>query len=208
MRGSQFDEAAFFAAIRDSGARALVIGRRALVFLGLPVMTADYDFWLHIDDMELFNAAVEPFDLHPSPTPEEARREGRYVLSNGEHVDVLVARTVPTVDGVTVTMEDVWSRRQMIRYAEGIDVAIPSIDDLIATKRFTARPKDLEDIRLLEFLREDSRARQLVSESVSDRRGTVRLYPPGDEPLVQTVLSATVVRTYILLRVTVLHRVN
>lgn len=153
MRGSQFDEAAFFAAIRESGARALVIGRRALVFLGLPVMTADYDFWLHIDDMELFNAAVEPFDLHPSRTAEEARRKGRYVLSNDEHVDVLVARTVSTVDGVTVTMEDVWSRRQMIRYAEGIDVAIPSIDDLIATKRFAARPKDLEDIRLLEFLR-------------------------------------------------------
>ena len=117
MGASQFDEAAFFAAIRDSGARALVIGRRALVFLGLPVMTADYDFWLHIDDMELFNGAVVPFDLHPSRTPEEARRKGRYVLS--------------------------------------IDVAIPSIDDLMATKRFAARPKDLEDIRLLEFLREN-----------------------------------------------------
>ncbi len=120
MGASQFDEAAFFAAIRDSGARALVIGRRAL-----------------------------------SRTPEEARRKGRYVLSNDEHVDVLIARTVPTVDGVTVTMEEVWTRRQMIRYAEGIDVAIPSIDDLIATKRFAARPKDLEDIRLLEFLREN-----------------------------------------------------
>lgn len=155
MRGSHFDEAAFFAAIRDSGARALVIGRRALVFLGLPVMTADYDFWLHIDDMELFNSAVEPFGLHPSMTPAEARLKGRYVLRNDEHVDVLIARTVPTVDGVTVAMEDVWSRRQLIRYSEGLDVAIPSIDDLIATKRFAARPKDLEDIRLLEFLREE-----------------------------------------------------
>ncbi|MDZ4804809.1 MAG: DUF6036 family nucleotidyltransferase [Candidatus Eisenbacteria bacterium] len=155
MRGSQFDEAAFFAAIRDSGARALVIGRRALVFLGLPVMTADYDFWLHIDDMEIFNAALEPFDLHPSRTPEEARRKGRYVLCNDEHVDVLVARAVPTIDGINVAMEDVWSRRQSVVYSSSIEIAVPSIDDLILTKKFSARPKDMQDIRLLESLRKE-----------------------------------------------------
>jgi hypothetical protein len=32
-------------------------------------------------------------------------------------------------------------------------IAVPSIDDLILTKRFGGRPKDLEDIRLLEALR-------------------------------------------------------
>ena len=47
MRGSAFDEISFFSAIEASGARALLIGRRALVVLGLPVLTADYDFWLH-----------------------------------------------------------------------------------------------------------------------------------------------------------------
>jgi hypothetical protein len=47
MRGSAFDELSFFSAIEASGARALLIGRRALVVLGLPVLTADYDFWLH-----------------------------------------------------------------------------------------------------------------------------------------------------------------
>jgi hypothetical protein len=31
---------------------------------------------------------------------------------------------------------------------------IPAIDDLILTKRFAARPKDAEDIRLLERLKE------------------------------------------------------
>ena len=34
MRGSEFDEIPFFAAIEASGARALLIGRRALVVLG------------------------------------------------------------------------------------------------------------------------------------------------------------------------------
>jgi hypothetical protein len=38
-----------------------------------------------------------------------------------------------------------------------VEVALPSIDDLILTKRFAARPKDLEDIRLLEVLRSEER---------------------------------------------------
>jgi hypothetical protein len=41
VQGSEFDEAAFSQAIARSGARALLIGRRALVALGLPVLTAD-----------------------------------------------------------------------------------------------------------------------------------------------------------------------
>lgn len=67
MQGSEFDEAEFFRAIAQSGARALLIGRRALIALGIPV--------------------------------------------------------------------------------------VPALDDLILTKRFGGRPKDLEDIRLLEALR-------------------------------------------------------
>jgi len=34
-------------------------------------------------------------------------------------------------------------------------LTIPSLEDLIATKRFAARPKDLEDLRLLAALRDD-----------------------------------------------------
>jgi hypothetical protein len=48
MGGSDFDEAAFFRAIAASGARALLIGRRALIALGLPLLTGDYGFWIHL----------------------------------------------------------------------------------------------------------------------------------------------------------------
>ena len=155
MQGSEFDEGEFFRAIAASGSRALLIGRRALVALGIPVLTADYDFWLHIDDIATFNAAVEAQGLFPTRTPDEARGRGRYVLENDERVDVLVARTVPTVDGVRVSFEDVWSRRRPLEVAVGIAVAVPALDDLILTKRFGGRPKDLEDIRLLEALRKE-----------------------------------------------------
>ena len=155
MQGSDFDEAEFFRAIEGSRARALRIGRRALVALGLPVLTADYDFWLHIDDIAAFNAAVEPQGLSPSRTPDEARGRGRYVLENDERVDVLVARSVPTVDGVRVAFDDVWTRRRGLEVAPGVTIAVPALDDLILTKRFGGRPKDLEDIRLLEALRKE-----------------------------------------------------
>lgn len=155
MQGSEFEEAEFFRAIATSGARALLIGRRALVALGIPVLTADSHFWLHIEDIAPFNAAVEPQGLVPSRTPEEARGRGRYVLENDERVDVLVARTVPTVDGIRVAFDEVWPRRRVLEVAPGVTLAVPELDDLILTKRFGGRPKDFEDIRLLEALRKE-----------------------------------------------------
>jgi hypothetical protein len=153
VQATAFDETRFFRAIVDSGARALLIGRRALIALGLPVMTADYDFWISIDDIERFNDALRPFDMFPSHTPADARASGRYVLENDEHVDVLVARAVSTTAGVMVAFDDLWHRRQSIDIAADIIVAIPSIDDLILTKQFGARPRDADDIRWLEKLR-------------------------------------------------------
>ena len=101
MRGTDFDEEAWFRGIQESRARALLIGRRALVLLGLPVMTADYDFWIAIDDIAAFNAASVAFGLLPNLEPDAARLRGRYALENDEHVDVLV-RAAPTREGMPV----------------------------------------------------------------------------------------------------------
>jgi hypothetical protein len=157
VQGSAFDEAVFFGAIARSGARALLIGRQALIVLGLPVLTRDYDFWLHGDDIAAFNAAVAPLELYPSRTPQEAHATGRYVLENDEHVDVLVARSVSTVDGVRVAFEEVWNRRVSVSLGGDVAIALPCLDDLILTKRFGARPRDAEDIRLLTALRDRGR---------------------------------------------------
>ena len=152
MEGTDFDERVFFQGIAQSGARALLIGRRALVALGLPLLTADYDFWVHPDDVALFNAAVEPVGLVANHTPDEVRKRGRYVLENDEHVDVLATRSVPTVDGVAVAFDDLWNRRQTLQLDPETPITIPALADLILTKRFAARPKDIEDVRLLQTL--------------------------------------------------------
>jgi len=157
VQASQFDELAFFRAVADSGARALLIGRRALIALGLPVMTRDYDYWIPADDAGALNEALRPLDMFPTRSPEEARRNGRYVIEGDEHVDVLVARAVGTIDGTMVVFDDVWQRRVHLSVGEDVSVAIPSIDDLILTKKFAARPRDVDDIRWLERLRATKR---------------------------------------------------
>ncbi len=55
-----------------------------------------------------------------------------------------------------MAFDDVWPRRQTLEVAPGVTIAVPTIDDLILTKRFGGRPRDLEDIRLLETLRKQS----------------------------------------------------
>jgi hypothetical protein len=59
VQATEFDEEALFSAIACSGVRALLIGRRALVALGIPVLTADYDLWIHIDDIAALVAPPE-----------------------------------------------------------------------------------------------------------------------------------------------------
>jgi hypothetical protein len=117
------------------------------------MVTADYDLWVHIDDIEKLNRAVSPFDLVPTVAPEEARRRGRYVLEDGEHVDVLVARSRSAPDGARLDFDDAWARREEVPCAGGVRLAIPAIDDLILTKRWAMRDKDVADIRLLEGLK-------------------------------------------------------
>ncbi len=117
----------------------------------MPVLTADYDFWLHIDDIELLNAAAVPFDLVPNAPPEVARTRGRYVLENDECVDVLIARAQSTKDGVRLTFDEAWQKRVTLR-ASTYAVAVPSIPHLIMTKRWSMRPRDVEDIRYLQGL--------------------------------------------------------
>jgi len=151
MDAADLEEIDFFRAIERSGARALLIGRRAMVAYGLPVSTADYDLWVHFDDIEALNAAMHALDHFPTRSPEEARKTGRYVLENGEHIDVMVARAGALAEG-PLTFDEVWSRCERLPLYDGVHVAVPSIPDLIRTKQWAMRAKDIADIQLLETL--------------------------------------------------------
>jgi hypothetical protein len=156
VEGSELTDEDFFRTVAQSGARALLIGRRALILLGAPVVTADYDLWVHFDDVERLNAGVEAYEIYPNHVPEEARQRGRYVLENGERVDVMIARATSTPTDEALAFDDAWARRQGIEVAPGLKAQLPSIPDLIVTKRWASRPKDIADIQFLELLAEST----------------------------------------------------
>ena len=57
-------------------ARGLQAGRVP----ALPVITADYDQWVHANDAAQLNDTLAELGLAPDRSPLEARRFGRYVL--------------------------------------------------------------------------------------------------------------------------------
>ena len=75
-------------------------------------------------------------------------------LVQASQFDELVARAVSTVDGKLLAFEDAWQRRVAQPFAEDVTIALPCIEDLILTKKFGARPRDADDVRWLERLRE------------------------------------------------------
>ena len=52
-----------------------------------------------------------------------------------------------------MTFDELWAARELVALTDDVSVALPSLAGLILTKRFAARPRDVEDIRLLEVLR-------------------------------------------------------
>jgi hypothetical protein len=152
VKGPEHDED-LLCALATSSARILLIGRRALVMLGAPVLTGDYDIWVHIDDIEELNESLSKLELFATKTPAEARATGRYLFENDVRVDVLVARSTSTPNGERLEFNTAWERRQTVDLGNGCALALPSIDDLITTKRWGSRPKDMIDIQWLETAR-------------------------------------------------------
>jgi hypothetical protein len=150
VQNDEFYDEDFFRTLASSSARALLIGRRALVALGAPVMTTDYDLWLHFDDLEKLNAAFANVDHYPNHEPDTARKRGRYVLENSQHIDVMISRS-QGADGSLLAFEDAWQRRRAIRVPGG-QVFTPCTRDLIKTKQWAMRPRDLVDIDWLTVL--------------------------------------------------------
>ena len=79
-----------------------------MVLLGLPVATYDYDLWIHFDDIEKLNDAFASKGHFPNHSPHVARARGRYVLENGEHIDVMVARGNTTPHAEPLRFDDAW----------------------------------------------------------------------------------------------------
>jgi len=137
-------------ALSEEEVRFLLVGAYALAAHGYPRATMDIDIWVmpSPQNADSLLRALRRFGapLH-NLTKEDLQKDGT-VFQIGvapRRIDIITA-----VSGLQ--FEETYGRSMPVKI-EGIEVHIPSIDDLIRNKRASGRTKDLADAEALESLK-------------------------------------------------------
>jgi hypothetical protein len=142
------DWSELIASLRSHGVEFLIVGAHALAFHGRARYTEDLDVFLHrtAENRERTGAALAAFGI---PVRAEALDrlfgEGRQMLVLG-HAPFAVD-LMGFLDGVE--FDQAWERR-CDGMVLGEAAYVIGIEDYLATKRASGRPKDLADIAILE----------------------------------------------------------
>jgi len=138
-------------ALCDEGVRFLLVGAYALAAHGYPRATVDMDIWV-MPSPENAEAVLRALTRFGAPvhdlTKQDLQTEGT-VFQIGvapRRIDILTAAS-------GLDFEDAF-KGSILADIEGIQIPIPSIDDLIRNKRACGRTKDLADAEALEGLRD------------------------------------------------------
>lgn len=137
-------------ALSDEKVRFILVGAYALAAHGYPRATMDIDIWVmpSPDNAEAVLRALRRFGapLH-NLTKEDLQKDGT-VFQIGvapRRIDIITAAS-------GLQFEPVYQKSIPVNI-EGIEVRIPSIDDLIVNKKATGRTQDIADIEALESLK-------------------------------------------------------
>lgn len=125
-------------ALSGEKVRFLLVGAYALAAHGYPRATMDIDIWV-MPSPKNADAVLRALRRFGAPlhnlTREDLQKDGTiFIAASGLHFEETYGRSL----SVTI---------------EGIEVHIPSIEDLIRNKKATGRTKDLADVEALESLR-------------------------------------------------------
>jgi hypothetical protein len=131
--------------------RYLIIGRRAVILYGGPVLTADHDIWLHPKDKKkaLFLLS-ENLDFELSHPP-DTKRPIVTGFSGTKKYDLFFQRSVKNTENETIEFEGCYSNSVLREDVnEKVSFRIPSIDDLVRLKKIRKpNAKDQQDIEYL-----------------------------------------------------------
>jgi hypothetical protein len=137
-------------ALSDEKAKFLLVGAYAMAAHGYPRATMDIDIWV-LPSPENADAVIRALSRFGAPlhnlTKEDLQKDGT-IFQIGvapRRIDLITAAS-------GLQFEEVY-RRSLSVNIEGIEVHIPSIDDLILNKRASGRTKDLADAEALEYLK-------------------------------------------------------
>jgi len=147
-------EVKFFDLLREFSRRKirfLIIGRRAVILYGGPVLTADSDLWIHPDDKKKTLSLLSEelgFELSYPPDTKKPIVSG---YSGLRRYDLFFQRSVRNIERETIEFEDCYINSVIKEDPEeDIQFRIPSIDDLIRLKKIRKpNVKDEQDIQYL-----------------------------------------------------------
>ena len=138
-------------ALADEEARFLLVGAYALAVYGYPRATLDIDIWVSpspanadavMRALKSFGASLENLTRHDLQMDDTVFQIG------------VAPRRIDIITGVSgLHFEETYERSISVEI-EGIEVHIPSREDLIRNKRASGRTKDLADAEALESLNE------------------------------------------------------
>ncbi len=136
--------------LSDQKVKFLLVGAYALAVHGFPPATMDIDIWVK-PDPENARAVLKALRKFGAPlgdlTKNDLQKEGT-IFQIGvapRRIDIITA-----ADGLA--FNDAFERSLQVPI-EGIQIHVPSMDDLIKNKRSTGRTKDLADAETLESLK-------------------------------------------------------
>ena len=142
-----------FASLNSHDVRYIVIGGIATILHGVPRSTLDLDVLIEStpeNARKLLDALLDAnLGTAELISPEELLANEITVFSDLVRIDVQTATP-------GVTFAEVWPERVEMHY-QGNKVNVLALPDLIASKRASGRPVDLQDAELLARMEADSR---------------------------------------------------
>lgn len=136
--------------LNDKDVRSLIIGRRAVILYGGPVLTADYDLWINPDDRQTALEIFQDMGCELSHPP-DTKKPIVTGFSGIKKFDLFFHRGIKNIKGITIEFDKCFENSELIEDpAEGIAFRVPSIDDLINMKQI--REHNIKDEQDIEYL--------------------------------------------------------
>lgn len=136
-------------ALSAEGVRYLLVGAYALAAHGYPRATMDIDIWI-MPSPENADAVLRAIERFGAPLHDLSKND---LMTEGTVFQIGVApRRIDIITSASgLQFQEAFGRSVAVQI-EGIEVRIPSVEDLIANKRASGRTKDLADVEALENL--------------------------------------------------------
>lgn len=136
--------------LNGGNVRLLIIGRRAVILYGAPLMTADYDLWIDPADRERALSILEDAGIELS-RPRDSQSPFITGFSGMRKFDLFFHRSISNTKGELIEFDSCHARSELIDDPDKqVSFRVPSIPDLIKMKQI--RESNVKDEQDIEFL--------------------------------------------------------